>query len=471
MSAPAPSHGAGLDWKRYPYVPDWGEPRWFTFPSVDGYQPALGMSTYFVDGFLRGRSSGRLYAFMTIFTDMRVLRRLVRASFYTFALFDCDAHRYGTYTDFDLPRPSRLWRRPKIDATPGHLALRYAAAAGPSRWASQRDGDGGLRPFAWTLELHGIDHHGERMALTLDVDAQRPPAPLGGRELGGEMMFLGAERTYSYFQSGLQMRGRLEWAGVAEDVEGDTGWIDRQWAVDDFTKYQDWRSTRYRNEWRVMQFDNGWDMSCFHQYNRHQRNAVVPWTGISAQGPGPDFALRATHRVALSTPEFIRSPGVVRSPMMITDGPRYFPHRYRMRVSEWEMDVHAEPLVDAPAHRLPIEYWTGPVRISGTVFGKSVSGLGFDERSCPRVRAFEVAEALKLTAEHLPEVDDDARRMLAYRAWEVEALCLRGDARAAAAHLRKHVPPLLQQLPEPAQARIAGLADDLLGILEHRLGR
>ena len=35
-----------------------------------------------------------------------------------------------------------------------------------------------------------------------------------------------------------------------------------------------------------MQFDNGWDMSCFHQYQRHQRNAVVPWTGISAQGPG-----------------------------------------------------------------------------------------------------------------------------------------------------------------------------------------
>jgi len=466
MTASAPLPHRNLDWKSYPYVPDWGDPHQFTFPTVDGYQPALGMATYFVDGFLRGRSSGRLYAFMVIFTDMRVLRRMVRASFYTFALYDCDAHRYGTYTDFDLPRPPRIRRRSKIEATPGHLALRYAASAGTSRWESQRDAGGRLRPFAWTLELHGVDHHGDRMALTLDVDATRPPAPLGGRELGGEMMFLGAERTYSYFQSGLVMRGRLEWAGQTEDVEGDTGWIDRQWAVDDFTKHQDWRSTRYRNEWRVMQFDNGWDMSCFHQYNRHQRNAVVPWTGISAQGPGPAFELRATHRVELTTPEFIRSPGVVRSPMMITDGPRYFPHRYRLCVPEWEMDVEAHPLVDAPAHRLPIEYWTGPVRIHGRVFGQPVDGLGFDERSCPRVRDFEVAEALRLTAEHLPDIEDDTRRMLAYRAWEVEALCLRGDPRAAAAHLRAHAQPLLDHLPDSARANIAALAADLLGVLD-----
>ena len=53
------------------------------------------------------------------------------------------------------------------------------------------------------------------------------------------------------------------------------GWIDRQWAEDDFAKYQDPESSRYRNEWRVMQFDNGWDLSCFHQYLRHERNGRV----------------------------------------------------------------------------------------------------------------------------------------------------------------------------------------------------
>ena len=453
-------------WKHYPHVPDWGDPHWFTFPDVDGYRPDLGMATYFVDGFLRGRASGRLYAFMVIFTDMHVLRRWVRVSFHTFALYDCDRRHYGTYTDFDLP--PRLGRGRKMEAVPGHLALRYQGAAGTSRWESQRTASGALQPFAWSLELHGIDHHGARMGLDLEIEAVRPPGPLGGRELGGEMMFLGAERTYSYFQSGLAMRGRLAWGDTREEVAGDIGWIDRQWAVDDFTVHQDWRSTRYRNEWRVLQLDNGWDMSCFHQYHRHQRNAVVPWTGISAQGPGPEFELRATHRVELTVPEFIRSPGVVRARSMLTEGPRYFPYRYRLQVPEWEMDVHAEPFVDAPAHRLPIEYWTGPVRISGRLFGKPVNGLGFDERSCPRVRGFEVAEALRLTAEHTPDIDDDARRMLAYRAWEVEALALRGDPPAAARLVRGHVQPLVERLPEAARARISRLADDLLGILEGR---
>ncbi len=41
-------------------------------------------------------------------TDMRVLRKLVRAAFHTFALYDCDARRYGTSTDYDFPRPPRL---------------------------------------------------------------------------------------------------------------------------------------------------------------------------------------------------------------------------------------------------------------------------------------------------------------------------------------------------------------------------
>jgi len=459
---------AGADWKRYPYVPDWGDPCRFTFPAVDGDQPDLGMATYFVDGFLGGRQTGRSYAFMTIFTDMRVLRRWVRASFYTFALYDCARRHYGTYTDFDFPSPPRIRRRHKIAGTPGHLGLRYEASAGTCHFENRRDASGALLPFAWSLELHGVDHHGAPMRLELEIDATRPPAPLGGRELGGEMMFLGAEQTYSYFQSGLAMRGELTWGDHREAVEGTVGWIDRQWAEADFNTHQDRRSTRYRNEWRVMQFDNGWELSCFHQYNRHAYNTVVPWTGVSAQGPGPGFALRATHRVELTVPEFIRSPGVVRARYMLTEGPRYFPFRYRLQVPEWDMDVSGEPFVDAPAHNLPIEYWTGPVRVTGVLFGELVNGLGFDERSCPRTRGFEVAQALELTVEQVPGVSDDARRFLAYRVWEVQALALRGDAPAAAAHMSRHVEPLVRALPEAPRARVSSLAQDLLHILEGR---
>lgn len=455
-----------MDWKRYPWVPDWGDPRWFTLPDADGYQPSLGVATYFVDGFLRGRSSGRQYAFMTIFTDMKVLRKRFRAAFYTFALYDCDARRYGTYTDYDFPRPPRVRRGYKIQATEGHLDLCYAASAGEARWRNVRDAEGALRPFAWALQLPGIDQHGQRMQLTLDVDATRPPAPLGGRQLGGEMFFLGAPSTYSYFQSGLRMTGELAWGDTTEEVEGTVGWIDRQWAEADFTAYQDLRASRYRNEWRVMQFDDGWDMSLFHQYHRHAHNAVVPWSGMSAQGPGPRHEIRATHRVELLLPEFIRSPGVVRGMQMLTEGPRWFPHRYRVRIPEWDMDVWSESLAPAPAHGLPIEYWTGPVKITGTLWGRPVSGLGFDERSRPWAKAWELAAALRLTVEHLAGLDEELRWALSYRAWEIEAIALRNDPAGAVAHYRRRVAPLLAEVPEELRERVLPLAADLLAVLE-----
>jgi hypothetical protein len=459
---------ATRDWKRYPYVPDWGDAAEFTLPAADGYRRELGIATYFVDGFVRGATSGRLYAFMVILTDMHVVWKLLRASFLTFALYDCDRAHYGTTTDYDFPRPFRRRAHPKLDATPGHLALHYRGDTASGRWENLRDAGGALRPFATGLELRGVDHHGAPMALTLDIDATRPPAPLGGRARGGEMMFLGIPRTFSYFQSGLQMRGELAWGDAREKVSGDVGWIDRQWAHEDFSRHQDRASTRYQHEWRVIQLDDGWDMSCFHQYLRPERNAVVPWSGLSAQGPGPDFELRATTQVEVTVPEFIRSPGLVRGQTMMTEGPRWFPHRYRLRAPEWDLDLAGEPLVEAPAHALPIEYWTGPVRIAGTCFGRPVSGLGFDERARPWVRGFEMAAALRLTVEHLPGIPDDARRDLAYRAWEVEALALRGDRRAATAHVSRHIEPLVGALPPAARARVAPLASDLLVALSGR---
>jgi hypothetical protein len=452
-------------WKRYPYTPDWGDPHWFTFPGCDGDARELGVQTYFVDGFLRGRSSGRQYAFMTVFMDARVLDHTLRFSFYTLALFDCERGHYGTYSDFCFPDPAIGTKSAKMATAADHLHLRYESSAGPSTWQNARDRHGGLQPFAWHLELPGVDHQGVPMALALQIDATRPPAPLGGRELGGEMMFLGAERTYSYFQSGLDMHGHLRWGEITEEVDGTVGWIDRQWAEADFSKHQDPQSSRYRNEWRVLQLDNGWDLSCFHQYLRDQRNAVVPWTGISAQGPAPDFEIRATPRVEVLAPEFIRSPGIVRSLMMLSEGPRYFPRRYRLRVPEWDTDIEAQPFVPAPAHQFPIEWWSGPVELSGVMFGHPVRGLGFDERSCPRVRGFEVAQALKITAQNAGDAQQQALSMIAYRAWEVEALALRGDPDAAVRHLDAQIAPRLATLSVPLRERLSALASDLRTVL------
>ena len=278
-------------------------------------------------------------------------------------------------------------------------------------------------------------------------------------------MFLGGEETYSYFQSGLNMKGRVRWLGQEEEVEGTVGWIDRQWAVDDFTVYQNLTNSRYRHEWRVMQFDNGWDMSCFFQYHRGQHCQKVPWSGISAQGPGPHFELKSTTEVSIEALSFIRSPGIVRSPFMITDGPRWFPHGYRVKVPEWDLDVTATPLVDAPAHQLPIEYWTGPVSLEGRAFGDVVKGYGFAERCRPFVRNHELVEVLSVLVGHRRDVAAEDRRQLRYRLSEVGALCLRGDPSAALVYLQRKWLPLLAAQTPSMQRALQPVLDDLTELL------
>jgi hypothetical protein len=166
--------------------------------------------------------------------------------------------------------------------------------------------------------------------------------------------------------------------------------------------------------------------------------------------------------------EFIRSPGIVRGSSMLTEGPRYFPHRYRMTAGDWGMDVRAEPLVDAPAHALPIEYWTGPVRLEGALWDHPVTGWGFDERCRPWARGEEIAGALRLTIDHRCDLDDGARQQLAYRAREVESLALRGDRAAATAHVRQHVVPVVESLPPDARMALVPLVEDLLIALSGR---
>ena len=95
-----------------------------------------------------------------------------------------------------------------------------------------------------------------------------------------------------------------------------------------------------------------------------------------------------------------------------------------------------------------------------------MTGLGFDERSRPWCRGFEIAAALRLTVDHCAELDDETRWLLAYRAWEVEAIALRNDPAGAAAHFRRRVAPLVGRLPATVRARVGPLAGDLLQVLE-----
>jgi len=78
------------------------------------------------------------------------------------------------------------------------------------------------------------------------------------------------------------------------------------------------------------------------------------------------------------------------------------------------------------------------------------------------VRGWELAQAIAIVADH---ADGAGCRLLAYRAWEVEALALRGDAAAAAQHLAATVDPLIAALPAPLRGRLDAIARDLRDVL------
>jgi hypothetical protein len=457
--------GAGRHWRQYPFTIPGCDPARFTFPATDGLTPRLGVSTYYMDGFLTGLG-GRRYAFNFVFTAMRVLAGYVHTNFITFTLFDLDAGTYGTYTDFDLPSPQRLWRGCKLTAAEDQLDVKFAGREGPCHWANRRSATGVLVPFGSRLELRGRDQRMRPMALDLDVDAERPPVPLGGDLLHGRMMFLGARETYAYFQPGLRMRGRLTWGDDAEDVEGDVGWIDRQWAPRPFNTYNDLRNSRYRSEWRALQLNNGWDLCIFFQYLRPAYNRRVQWTGVTAVGPAGEVV--ASPLVELEIPGFVRDPGQVRPLLRLSPGPRYMPYAYRLRIPSLSLEVEARPFVATPAQRMPIEYWTGPVALCGTMEGAPVEGLGFDERSRVWCRDFELAEVLATVVEETAGQGAVARR-LAQDAREIEALLLRGGRQEAVDVLRRDIEPRIADLPGPARDRVREVAVDLLAVITQRI--
>ncbi len=450
-------------WKRYPFTIAAGEPGHFTFPQADGMPRDLGVSTYYIDGFVGG-DGGRRYAFNFVFAAMRVAGGRLHTNFLTFTLFDLAARVYGTCTEFDFPAPARLWRGRKLRAAPDHLDVSFAGTEGVSRWTNRRGDDGALLPFASQVVLHGRDQRGQPMHLALDVEAERPPIPLGGDLLRGRMMFLGAVETYAYFQAGLRMRGRLRWGATEEHVEGDVGWIDRQWAPRPFNAFNDWRSSRYRSEWRALQLSNGWDLCVFSQYLRPAHNRVVPWTGATAIGPTGEVAVATD--VEVEIPAFVRDPGTVRPLLRLSRGPCYLPHTYRLRIPSMGLDVAATPYVDTPAQRMPIEYWTGPVALAGRMGSDRVEGLGFDERSQVWCRDFELAGVLAATVARLPDAVDVPT--LCRHAREVEAVLLRGGRDEAAALLRSRIAPALDAVNGPEGASAHGVLRDLLTVIEQR---
>jgi hydroxyneurosporene synthase CrtC len=445
-------------WKRYPYELSPPDPE-LVFPDAEGDQGAES-NTYYVAGRLRGRNTANEWAFLVIFTCNDVHHRL-RADFHTFALFDLKSGAYGTSTELDFPRFFRWRRAYRLSVARGGLEVSFRGSGGESFWKTRRDANGSLVPFAYTLCAIGLDAEGRTMRIDLELDPRKPPMPVGGHEYRGVKTCMGQYGTHSYFQSDVRFSGTLAWGDLSDQVDGDSGWIDRQWAPLYLGTYTDRRNTRYRHEWRQINLDNGIEMSVWMHFDRRRGNRPIPFTGVTAAGPSGQ--LDATTDVQLERLSFVRDPGHVR-PLYPLAGPKYFTDRYRLRVPAWELELESEPLVPAPAHLLPIEYWSGPTRITGTLGREPVAGLGFHERTLCFSRDFEMVDVLCQTLRQLPrdafEEDSPTPLAAANLAWEIDGFLSHRDHQGALRHLASRVRPEIERLTEPHRATLVQIADD-----------
>jgi len=451
-------------WKQYPFVLDARDPQ-LTFPAAEGDQGAES-NTYYVAGRLRGRDSGHQWAFLVVFT-FNDIRRWLRADFFTLSLFDVTTGDYGTFSEFDLPRPPRIRRTYKLSVAKDELHVAFKSREGTSTWSTRRAADGRVLPFAYHVSLVGRDAAGRRMHVDLDLDTFKPPMPVGGSEYVGTKTCMGQYGTHSYFQSDVRFSGTLEWGDAREAVDGDCGWIDRQWTPRHLGVHNDRTGSRYRHEWRQIHLDNGMEMSVWLHVDRHRHNRPIPFASATlATGDG---RVLTTSEYQVDRLSFVRDPGHIRPRYGLSRRGGYFADRYRLRIPAWEIDLCSEPLVAAPAHAFPIEYWSGPTRIRGTVGEQPVRGVGFHERTWVFTRDFELVDVLRNTLRHLPQeaLPPGAPEPLALAnlAWEVDAFLSHGGRAAAREHLQQRIRPHLERLAEPHRAHALRILDDLLDAL------
>ena len=251
--------------------------------------------------------------------------------------------------------------------------------------------------------------------------------PVGGAEYAGVKTCIGQYGTHSYFQSDVRFRGTLEWGDVRDEVEGDSGWIDRQWTPRHLGVHNDRRSTALPPR-----------VAADPPRQRHRDERLAARRPPPRQSPDPVLRRhRGDRRTGACSPppsstierlSFVRDPGLVRPRTPLTRGAEVL----RRPLSPAHPGLGARPVLRAAragAGARASRSSTGAVRRAsqGSVGGRAGAAASASTSArCAFARDFELVDVLRGTLRHLP---DDAFPTgspgplgLANLVWEIDAL-------------------------------------------------
>ncbi len=189
---------------------------------------------------------------------------------------------------------------------------------------------------------------------TLDLVLASKKKPM--LEAGNGFVAVRGRESFYYSLTDLAASGMVkDGGGKWIPVEG-RSWMDHQWADAPYAKD--------RWTWFSMQLEGGTDLMCV-EYDDGKGKDYV----ISMLGP------RGTSRHAARA-EFI--PGARRWKSRETKAE--YPLEWTIRIPEWDADLRVSGMVDDGEMVFgAINYWEGPVKISGRLGSRRVTGLGFME--------------------------------------------------------------------------------------------
>jgi hypothetical protein len=384
-------------WKHYPFAYK-GTEEHYTLPAAEGWRPGNESQSWTIEGHVKAKESGKRYAFINVY-NYNVMGRLLGFHWRLFQVTDIAENKRHTDRRYHF-RPFPDLFKPHFTIKEGNLDLTYHPRdGGTDRLYTKQDSSGNLIPFEYRLEASCIEKSGERVNLSVDLEALKPPMVLGAMDYYGKVTMMGQPDTFSLSFPRFKISGTLDLSSRVEHIGG-IGWAGLQWAPKHFGK-KNHPLRRIKHQIYFVHLSNGWDFNFWRQYDTFRCNRVIPFSGISAVLE--DNRMATTNNYSLEPISYYRNPGSAKPLLRTAPKTHYYTHAARLTIPEWGADLTISPILEDNTTGLFVEYLIASTEITGKIRGKEVYGVGLTEHTKIWYENYELVRMIQNTLKNLPD--------------------------------------------------------------------